>query len=125
MLRKVIVTGSLVFSLMLSGSVSAEQQLSGAEIKMLFNDVTFVMENHLKGGQGWGYTKGDGTYIKKKGNGKIRTESWFVDEKGRFCKRGKRLRCGKIIKISTDEYHWYMNGEHTHSMSSFQKGNHL
>lgn len=125
MQRNFIVVISLLCGMLISSTAWAERELSGAEIKAVFNDATFMMENHLKGSQGWGYTNSDGTYIKKKPNGKKKEQSWHVDDYGRFCKRGKRLNCGKIIKIGDDEYHWYMNGEHTHTMSGFQKGNQL
>lgn len=123
--KALVLVGSIFCSMLLSNNSFAEQELSGAEIKALLNDVTFMMENHLKGGQGWGYTNSDGTYIKKKRSGKKKKQSWNVDELGRFCKRGKRLNCGKLYKAGEDEYHWYMNGEHTHTLSHFQKGNQL
>ena len=103
----------------------AEKQLNADEVKVLFNDVTFDAFHELKEIESTVYSSPDGKQIILRADGETKQRKWFVDESGRHCIEGRRLRCANVIDMGEGVYHKIMNKVHVLTLSHFRKGKHL
>jgi hypothetical protein len=103
----------------------AEKQLNANEVKALFTDVTFDAFHELKEKETTVYSGPDGKQTVLRADGETKQRKWFVDESGRHCIEGRRLRCATVIDMGDGVYHKIMNKVHVLTLSHFRKGKHL
>ena len=110
-----------------SFSATAGETLSGDQIKSLFDNKTFEIHNLEKGKKLQGYAASDGSfmvYIPWKD--KTSKRKWWVEGDKHCTSHPKRGDTCKVIKKHAEgEYHGYVNGTHTRTLTNFRDGNQL
>lgn len=89
-------------SALLAMPARAETVLSSDELKALISDKTVAVTRARDGAQWKVYFAADGSQVSR---GAINRESrWWIDEDGRHCNAGVRLKCAQVVDKGDGTY---------------------